>query len=79
MSFLLLKGGTSLKKEKLIEVCPVCGNSDLYYDGYAGAVYHCKECGYMGAFIVEGNEEMVEKIRENYEREKGKREEKDEK
>ncbi len=71
---MLLKGGTSLKKEKLIEVCPVCGNSDLYYEvgGYAGAVYHCKDCGYMGAFVVEGNEEMVEKIRENYKREKEK-------
>lgn len=55
-------------QEKLIEVCPVCGNADLYYEsgGYTGAIYHCKKCGYVGAFVVEGNEEMVEKIREKY-------------
>ncbi|AKB82523.1 hypothetical protein MSBR3_1945 [Methanosarcina barkeri 3] len=57
-----------MDQEKLIEVCPVCGNADLYYEvgGYAGAVYHCKECGYVGAFVIEANEEMIEKIRENY-------------
>ncbi len=57
-----------MDREKLIEVCPVCGNADLYYEvgGYAGTVYHCKECGYVGAFIIEANEEMIEKIRENY-------------
>ncbi|WP_240664354.1 hypothetical protein [Methanosarcina sp. MSH10X1] len=44
----------------------------MYYEvgGYAGAVYHCKECGYIGAFIIEANEEMIEKIREKYRREK---------
>ena len=57
-----------MDREKLIEVCPVCGNADLYYEvgGYAGTVYHCKECGYIGACVIEANEEMIEKIRENY-------------
>jgi uncharacterized Zn finger protein len=57
-----------MDREKLIEVCPVCGNADLYYEvgGYVGVVYHCKECGYVGAFVIEANEEMIEKIRENY-------------
>mgnify|MGYP000927217558 FL=1 len=61
-----------LDKEKFIEVCPVCGNADLYYEagGYGGAVYHCKECGYVGAFVIEANEEMIEEIREKYRREK---------
>ncbi|MDD3041738.1 MAG: hypothetical protein PHW56_02155 [Methanosarcinaceae archaeon] len=56
----------------MVRVCPVCGSSDLYYEagGYTGKVYHCKGCGYMGAFIVEGNEEMVEEIRAKYKREK---------
>lgn len=64
-------------QDKLIEVCPVCGSADLYYEagGYAGAVYHCKECGYVGAFVVEGNEEMVEKIKEKYKLEKKTKEE----
>ena len=57
-----------MDKEKLIEVCPVCGNPDVYYEagGYTGAVYHCKECGYIGAFVIEANEEMIEEIREKY-------------
>lgn len=54
----------------MIEVCPVCGSSDIYYEvgGYTGAVYHCKECGYVGAFVIEANEEMIEKIKERYKR-----------
>jgi predicted RNA-binding Zn-ribbon protein involved in translation (DUF1610 family) len=67
-----LKEGFALNREKLIEVCPVCGNTDIYYEvgGYAGTVYHCKECGYIGAFVVEANEEMIEKIKEKYKRER---------
>jgi predicted RNA-binding Zn-ribbon protein involved in translation (DUF1610 family) len=67
-----LKEGIALNREKLIEVCPVCGNTDIYYEvgGYAGTVYHCKKCGYIGAFVVEANEEMIEKIKEKYKRER---------
>jgi transposase-like protein len=56
--------------EMMIEVCPVCSSSKLYYEvgGYMGKVYHCKDCGYIGAFIVEANEEMIEAIRGEYER-----------
>ncbi|HOW14430.1 hypothetical protein [Methanosarcina sp.] len=48
----------------------------MYYEvgGYAGAVYHCKECGYVGAFVIEANEEMIEKIKEKYTREREKEE-----
>jgi uncharacterized Zn finger protein len=69
-----------MNREKLIEVCPVCGNADLYYEvgGYAGTVYHCKECGYVGAFIIEANEEMIEKIREKYRHERVNKDEKNE-
>ena len=67
-----MKEETALNREKLIEVCPACGNADIYYEvgGYAGMVYHCKECGYIGAFVIEANVEMIEKIREKNERER---------
>jgi hypothetical protein len=46
----------------------------LYYEvgAYAGTVYHCKKCGYIGAFVIEANKEMIEKIQENYKREREK-------
>jgi len=52
----------------------------VYYEvgGYAGAVYHCKECGYVGAFVIEANEEMIEKIKERYKRERKREREKEE-
>lgn len=38
--------------------CPECSSSDLYADlgGYTGQKYHCKECGYVGPVVVEGDE-----------------------
>jgi hypothetical protein len=30
--------------------------------GYTGTVYHCKECGYIGAFVIEADKGMIEKI-----------------
>ena len=58
-----------MKPEKILEVCPVCGSGDLYYEvgGYIGKIYHCKNCDYVGALIVEADEEMVRAIREEYE------------
>jgi len=56
----------------MVEVCPVCGSSELYYEmgGSIGKVYHCKNCNYVGALVVEADEEMIEAIKEEYEREK---------
>ncbi|HIH45050.1 MAG TPA: hypothetical protein HA257_08270 [Candidatus Methanoperedenaceae archaeon] len=50
------------------KVCPVCGESGLFYEagGYIGAVYHCKNCGYVGSLIIEGDEEIIEEIRKKY-------------
>jgi transposase-like protein len=61
-----------MKPEKILEVCPVCGSSELYLEagGYTGKVYRCKKCDYMGAFIVEADEEMVRAIKEDYEQKK---------
>ena len=63
------------RKEKMVEVCPVCGSSEMYLEtgGYVGKVYHCKDCNYVGALVVEADDEMIEAIKEEYEREnKGK-------
>lgn len=56
------------KEKRMVEVCPVCGSSELYYEtgGYIGKVYHCKDCNYIGALVVEADEEMVEAIKEEY-------------
>lgn len=58
-----------MKPEKIQEVCPICGSSELYLEagGYTGKVYRCKICDYVGAFIVEADEEMVRAIKEDYE------------
>jgi hypothetical protein len=63
-----------MKLEKIREVCPVCGSSDLYYEagGYTGKIYRCKKCDYMGALIVEADEEMAKAIREDYEQNRNK-------
>ena len=36
-------------------VCPQCGSADLYYEAalITGYKYHCKKCGYIGAFVIE--------------------------
>lgn len=55
-----------------LEVCPVCGSSDLYYEtgGYIGKKYHCKNCGYIGPLVVKADEEMAKALREDYEERK---------
>ena len=52
-------------KEKTTKVCPICGSAKLYYEvgGKIGFVYHCKNCGYIGSFIIEANEEMVQALK----------------
>ncbi len=39
--------------------CPRCGSLEIYVEtgGYTGNIYHCKKCGYRGAFILEIEEE----------------------
>jgi len=45
------------QKKRIIRVltCPQCGSADLYYENalITGYKYHCKKCGYIGAFVVE--------------------------
>jgi len=42
-------------KRKSVLTCPQCGSSDLYYEAalITGYKYHCKKCGYIGAFVIE--------------------------
>ncbi|WP_406656803.1 hypothetical protein V7O62_13195 [Methanolobus sp. ZRKC2] len=54
--------------EGTMQVCPVCGSSDLYYElGGVEGLYHCKYCGYIGSFVVDANIEMAKMIRKEYE------------
>jgi len=47
-------------EEELIEVCPICGSPELYYEaGGVEGLYHCKHCGYIGAFVIDANKEMM--------------------
>jgi len=51
-------------KKRIIRVltCPQCGSADLYYENalITGYKYHCKRCGYIGAFVVEKQVEEEE-------------------
>lgn len=43
------------KPAKTMLTCPECGSPDLYYEAglITGYKYHCKKCGYIGAFVIE--------------------------
>ncbi len=63
-----LMGEDDTEGEETIQVCPVCGSTDLYYEaGGVEGLYHCKYCGYIGSFVVDANEEMARLIRKEYE------------
>lgn len=49
-----------MKKKMLI--CPQCGGNELYYEAglITGYKYHCKDCDYIGAFIIETDIEEEE-------------------
>ncbi len=40
----------------------MCGSTDLYFEtgGITGYVYHCKNCDYIGAFVIEEEIEWEE-------------------
>ena len=43
------------RKRMITQICPHCGGTELYYEGglISGYVYHCKDCDYVGSFIIE--------------------------
>ncbi len=50
-----LKRSVVLGGRMIAQICPECGNDELYYEGgfMTGHVYHCKRCDYVGSFIME--------------------------
>jgi hypothetical protein len=44
-----------MAKPKKVLICPNCGGSKLYYEAglVTGYKYHCAECDYVGAFVIE--------------------------
>ncbi len=42
-------------RRRRVLTCPQCGSADLYYEAalITGYKYHCKNCNYIGAFVVE--------------------------
>jgi len=43
-------------KKRIVSLqCPQCGGRELYYEGafFFGGVYHCKDCDYVGPFVIE--------------------------
>ena len=63
-----MMGEDDTEGEETIQVCPVCGSKDLYYEaGGVEGLYHCKYCGYIGSFVVDANKEMARLIRMEYE------------
>ncbi|WP_246275888.1 hypothetical protein [Methanolobus zinderi] len=62
-----LMGEDDNEAGETMQVCPVCGSTDLYYEaGGVEGLYHCKYCGYIGSFVVDANEEMAKLIRKEY-------------
>ncbi len=47
------------KRTDSVLVCPQCNSTNVtYYMGLkTGVQYQCKECGYVGAFIIERDKE----------------------
>ncbi|MDO9537388.1 MAG: hypothetical protein Q7J68_03610 [Thermoplasmata archaeon] len=42
-------------KPKTVLTCPQCGGTGLYYEAgmITGQKYHCKDCDYVGSFVIE--------------------------
>jgi predicted RNA-binding Zn-ribbon protein involved in translation (DUF1610 family) len=49
----MIKSEANLRKRVLR--CPQCGGTNIYYENalITGYKYHCKDCDYMGALIIE--------------------------
>ena len=61
----------------MVKFCPRCGSKEIGWPlPHDRQKWECKECGYVGAFIIEDGE-MAEAIRKDYNenKDKGKNEE----
>ena len=43
------------QRKRTVLTCPHCGGVNLYYEAgmVTGAKYHCNDCDYVGAFVIE--------------------------
>jgi predicted RNA-binding Zn-ribbon protein involved in translation (DUF1610 family) len=55
LSILARQKRNKAKRPRRVLTCPECGSADLYYEAalITGYKYHCKKCGYIGAFVIE--------------------------
>lgn len=55
ISILARRKGKKAKRPRRVLTCPECGSADMYYEAalITGYKYHCKRCGYIGAFVIE--------------------------
>ena len=53
-----------MKRKDTVLICPVCKGTGLYYEAglVTGYKYHCKDCDYVGAFVIE--QELPKKKKE---------------
>jgi predicted RNA-binding Zn-ribbon protein involved in translation (DUF1610 family) len=54
------------KGEKMVKFCPRCGSKEIGWPlPHDRQKWECKECGYIGAFIIEDGE-LADEIRKEY-------------
>jgi tRNA(Ile2) C34 agmatinyltransferase TiaS len=59
----------------MVLICPQCGKAALYLEtgGVMGDIYRCKNCTYIGNFVIESDdEELSNELREGHRAETGK-------
>lgn len=51
----------------MILCCPECQSIEVYEEagGYMGHVYRCKKCGYRGSFVLEIDEDELDKLKKH--------------
>jgi len=52
--------------KKSVKRCPQCGSSDIIYENalVTGYKYHCKNCDYIGALVLEEDYDVDEILKE---------------
>jgi transposase-like protein len=48
----------------MVLLCPQCGKAALYLEtgGVMGSIYRCKNCTYIGSFVIESDSEFSEEL-----------------
>jgi len=55
-------------KKRKVKFCPKCGSTNIFWARglpQLWSIWECRECGYMGAFIVEDSK-LADKIRKDH-------------